>query len=211
MSVPKLSFRAKPLKLPIRDLEKQAAAPKIEESPPAKKIPYKYAWILLLPLLLLIRRPEIHRIKAIPCVTKGKSIQCKSNMKGTFVVEPSEKCTSIYEIDGVPFSVAGKRIFRVPANTLKIKDAVGACTVRAFIDTKRTTIHQPFTFITTSQHTSFTITSNGNKIVDRAAASLFESKVRGKWIAYTYDAPKGSSVTGDGSDIIYTYDVRTIG
>ena len=82
--------------------------------------------------------------------------------------------------------------------------------MNAYIDSAATPFDMPFTWVTTAQHTRFTLESDGNTIALDVSASLFASETNGRWIAYTFDIPKGLhtvSVTGDGTDIIHTYGV----
>ena len=64
--------------------------------------------------------------------------------------------------------------------------------------------------MTTSQHTWFSITVDGEKVVEKADVLFFKKVRHGNWIAYMFDIDvKGKTVEiqGDGRDIIYVYGV----
>ena len=212
MSVPKLNFRAKPLKLPV--FVKRPEPEKVEEKVEVPRKPYVLYFPAVFLLVFLLRwliytNTEMHKIKELPCKLDRRTVRCTSSVhKGTFVVSVPDTCTSVYDIGGVPFSSAKKDgLYRVPARKLEIKDVIGKCDLQAYIDTNVEKLHVPFTFVTTKQHTRFSIKVDDEIIVEHAIASMFHSERRGTWIAYTYDLPPASSfvVTGDGTDVIHVY------
>ena len=139
---------------------------------------------------------------------RAKYIMLRSDPYGTFVIEIPDSCSkSVYDVGGYPFSVASQgRFFKVPAGMLTVKDINGECQVKAYIDSNTMVLEFPFTWVTTNQHTTFTLLNGNEIIVDKVSADLFDSVSRGPWIAYTYDIPgKTAKVIGDGSDIIHVY------
>jgi len=216
----KLSFRHAPLKVP--KLKPLVFVPDIEQPDIKKESKVKehervvFRWYYLLPcifLLFLIPRNKTARtLTKLKCKTQNRQLACRGSASGTFVVEVSEKCSqSIYEVDGVPFHVAFEDgVYRVPARSMTISNIDGDCMPKAFIDSSLTTKYIPFSWVTTSQHTWFSIFLDGKKVVDEADILLFKSVKHGNWVAYTFDMDvKGKSVDikGDASDIIYIYGV----
>ena len=225
MSVPRLSFREKPLRMPrVVQRSQRTQQPQPPPPPPNPvdiesqvEVPVKknYMWIVVVVVVLLFFRlwsmpRAVHTIKTLNCVQEKYTLSCRGARQGTFIVEASETCSqSIYDIGGYPFSVAmvGK-YFKVPANKLTVSGVRGQCDIRAYVDSSPMTLHVPFTWITTAQHTEFTLKDGDDVIVDRVSASLFQSVSRGNWIAYTYDIPGTTAqVIGDGTDVIYLYGV----
>ena len=139
-------------------------------------------------------------------------MSCKGEPRGTFIVEVLDKCSqSIYEVDGVPFHVAyEKDMYRVPAKSLTVSNIDGDCMPKAYLDSLPIQKKIPFSWVTTSQHTWFSIEVEGNKVVDKADVLFFEKVKHGNWIAYMFDMDvqgKKVSIKGDGHDIIYIYGV----
>lgn len=217
MSVPRLSFREPPLRIKIRktpvqkvhDIESQE--PRIEKTnkKPLYLIISISALILLRIISMFLFRNNLHTIKKLKCNQKQRKLSCYgADPVGTFVVQIPRSCSgSVYDIGGFPFSVADHgETFKVPAGELYVKDVNGQCTMKAYIDSTPYSVKVPFTWITTNQHTVFSIIDGNNIIVDKAPVSLFESVTRGPWIAYTYDIPGTTAkVVGDGNDIIHVY------
>lgn len=225
MSVPKLVFRAKPLKLPVIKLRQVQQVKEIEEVKETKEdttSKYKYypPMLLLIPFVfvglrwLMTSVEEIHKIKELNCKLDRHIVRCDSHVhEGTFVVIVPKSCESVYEIGGVPFSSAGKDgVYRVPAGDFTIKNVIGKCSLQAYLDSDLTFVNIPFTFITTKQHTRFSIEVDGEVIVEHVVSSMFDSVQLGNWIAYTYNM-KGNNIRvfGDGTDIIHIYPPRTLG
>ena len=222
MSVPKLVFRAKPLKLPVL---KPAVKGKVKEVKEVKEVEVKRwsfypAMLLLIPLVFIGFRwlfttdNFVHKIKELPCRVDRHVVRCNSEVKeGTFVVIVPKSCESVYEIGGVPFSSAGKDgVFRVPAGDFTIKDVIGRCNLQAYLDSDLKKLDVPFTFVTTKQHTRFSILLDGDIVVEHVVSSMFDSVSLGNWIAYTYDVQGDNiKVVGDGTDIIHVYVPRTVG
>jgi len=222
MSVPKLVFRAKPLKLPVL---KPAVKVKVKEVKEVKEVEVKRwsfypAMLLLIPLVFIGFRwlfttvKFVHKIKELPCRADRHVVRCNSEVKeGTFVVIVPKSCESVYEIGGVPFSSAGKDgVFRVPAGDFTIKDVIGRCNLQAYLDSDLKKLDVPFTFVTTKQHTRFSILLDGDIVVEHVVSSMFDSVSLGNWIAYTYDVQGDNiKVVGDGTDIIHVYVPRTVG
>ena len=223
MSVPRLSFRSPPLRIkiikqhkteppsPVRDIESQA--------PPTtpimnSKIIYFIMIIIILVSLHVVSiftfKAKKHTIKKLKCNQKQRTLTCYgAEAVGTFVVHIPQSCSgSIYDIGGYPFSIAmDGDYFKVPAERLTVKDINGRCEVKAYIDSTVMKLSTPFTWITTNQHTSFTLLDGDEVIVDKASVSMFTMVERGPWIAYSYDIPgKTAKVIGDGTDIIHVYD-----
>ena len=218
MSIPKLSFRQPPLRMKIRkppvkvapvvDIESQEPVPKSNN-----RVMYIVAAIVIALLLrmgsMLVFKRTAHTIKKLKCRLRERTISCYgADPIGTFVIDIPDSCSgSVYDIGGYPFSVAKHdKFFKVPDKDLSIKDVNGNCEAIAYIDSNPMTINYPFTWITTNQHTTFTLLDGNSVIVDKVSAELFESTTRGPWIAYTYDIPgRSARVIGDGSDIIHVY------
>lgn len=220
MSVPRLSFRDPPLKIKIRKAPTKVTKPPVDiesqEEPALKndnRILYLVAAIIALILLRMMCMyafaPNKHTIKKLKCSLKDRSISCYgADPSGTFVIEIPSSCSgSVYDVGGYPFSVAEHdKFFKVPAKHLTVKDVNGKCEAKAYIDSNTMQLAYPFTWITTNQHTIFTILDGNEVIVDKVSAELFDSVSRGPWIAYTYDIPGSTArVIGDGSDIIHVY------
>ena len=209
----KLNFRHAPLKLPTRfvpDIEQPAEKEKVVE----KKAPIRWYYFtpFLLLLLYFIPSKQPRTLKKLKCGIVGRQMTCKGEAKGTFIVEVLERCSqSIYEVDGVPFHIAfSKNMYKVPAKALTVKNIDGDCLPKAYLDSERITKTVPFSWVTTSQHTWFSIVVDGKKVVDKADVMLFQSVKKGNWIAYMFDMEtKGKQVhiRGDGSDSIYIYGV----
>ena len=139
-------------------------------------------------------------------------MKCGGDPKGTFIVEVLDKCSQgIYEVDSVPFHIAyEKGMYRVPAKSLTVSNIDGDCRPKAFLDSLPITKKIPFSWVTTSQHTWFSITVDGEKVVEKADVLFFKKVRHGNWIAYMFDIDvKGKTVEiqGDGRDIIYVYGV----
>ena len=221
MSVPRLSFREPPLRIKIRRVTvKPALKPQVDiesqETIPLKnnrKVLYFVGFITLLILLRLVSMAVFtrakHTIKKLKCTLKDRTISCYgADPVGTFVIEIPNSCSgSVYDVGGYPFSVAEHdKFFKVPAKHLTVKDINGKCEAKAYVDSNTMQLAFPFTWVTTNQHTTFTLLDGNEVIVDKVSADLFESVKRGPWIAYTYDIPGTTAkVIGDGSDIIHVY------
>jgi hypothetical protein len=218
MSVPKLSFRSPPLRIKIRKPAAKLPEPvNIEREEPVLKSNHKVLYLAAaVTLLVLLRtvsasffKKTFHTIKKLKCRRKDRTISCYgADPVGTFVIEIPDSCSgSVYDVGGYPFSVAKHdKFFKVPAKDLSIKDVNGKCEATAYMDSNPMVITYPFTWITTNQHTTFTLLDGNQVIVDKVSAQLFESTARGPWIAYTYDIPGSTAkVVGDGSDIIHVY------
>ena len=228
MSVPKLSFRAKPLKLPLLKHPTTLTPPpkkehvvlevKSDSNEPPKRGYWRYfplVFLCMFALRMFIHTSiPAHTIRELRCHRDRHTVRCTSRQRGTFVVNVPEACESVYDIGGVPFSAAGSSgMFRVPTKELVVKDVIGKCNIQAYMDSKVTKLSVPFTWVTTKQHTRFTITVNDDMIVEKAVAFMFDSTRRGNWIAYTYDVSvpvKTVSVVGDGTDVIHIYPPREI-
>jgi len=135
-SVPKLSFRQNPLRLPVKkqkpkftfalDVESQkntSAKPvnQIPKSPVSPKSNFftrritlriifvGFVLILCVRLIQFMYSEEaMHTIYKLSCTTKNRVLTCDSAIHtGTFIVEIPPKCSkSVYEIGGLPFSVS---------------------------------------------------------------------------------------------------------
>jgi len=223
MSVPKLVFRDQPLRLKVRRVQ---AKPQLKTHTPDiesqqhtellktnKKVLYFFGIVILLIVVLTLRyyyyNKNVHTIKKLKCKQHKRVLTCSgAEPKGTFVVQIPDSCSgSVYDIGGYPFSVAiQKKYYKVPAEQLTVKNVNGKCDTQAFIDSNEIKLYHPFTWVTTNQHTTFTIMDGDNVIVDKGPASLFDSVAKGSWIAYTYDIPGSTAnVIGDGTDIIHIY------
>ena len=214
----KLNFRHAPLKLSVKPV---VFVPDIEQPVEVKekvveKTPRFKKWYLLLVLvvflLLLPSRKTPRTLKKLRCTIAARQMTCRGSAKGTFIVEVMDRCSqSIYEVDGIPFHVAFRdSMYRVPARSLTVKNIDGDCLPKAYLDSEVLTMEVPFSWVTTSQHTWFSITVDGKKVVDRADVMLFQKKQKGNWIAYMFDLDtRGRSVQihGDGTDPIYIYGV----
>lgn len=224
----KLSFRHAPLKVPrpmkpkpvhdieqpeIKPLVKPKVKPKAKPKDPDRVV---FRWYYLIPCIFLLflipRTKPIRTLTKLKCKTHDRQMACRGIASGTFVVEVSEKCSqSIYEVDGVPFHIAFEDgVYRVPARSMTISNIDGDCMPKAFIDSSPITKNVPFSWVTTSQHTWFSIFLDGKKVVDEADILLFKSVKHGNWVAYNFDMDvKGKTVDikGDAKDIIYIYGV----
>lgn len=218
MSVPKLSFREPPLRIKVRRVQVNPRPADIESQEPEvpktnKKVLYFFGIVILLMLFLTLRsyfhKNKVHTIKKLKCEQHNRILSCfGTEPEGTFVVQIPDSCSgSVYDIGGYPFSVASQgKYYKVPADKLTVRSVNGKCDIKAFIDSNEMNLYHPFTWITTNQHTIFTIMDGDDIIVDKGSASLFESVAKGSWIAYTYDIPGlTANVIGDGTDIIHIY------
>lgn len=228
MSVPRLSFREPPLRIKIRKPGKApgkvpgklqnpvAIPPPVHIEEPVKKNYRVLYFAVFITFLVLVRTITMafftrtkHTIKKLKCNLKDRTISCYgADPVGTFVIEIPKSCSgSVYDVGGYPFSVAvHDKFFKVPAKDLTVKDINGKCEAKAYIDSNTMGLAYPFTWVTTNQHTTFTLLDGNEVIVDKVSADLFESVKRGPWIAYTYDIPGSTAkVIGDGSDIIHVY------
>lgn len=238
MSVPKLNFRTKQLKIPInlafkkQKIQIQVVQPTDVPDPPRRLerhcvdkhyISFVILFIFCLGVASIYRSATfktVHTVKKLRCSVHNNVASCEGGARtgGTFVVEVSESCVSaVYEIGGFPFSAAKQNqptIFKVPARDFTVKKLVSTCRINAYIDSAVVPFRMPFTWVTTAQHTRFTLKSETNTIAYDVSSSLFESETNGRWIAYTFDIPEdlnSVSVSGDGTDIIHTYGVfRTL-
>ena len=218
----KLNFRHVPLKLPIKKKPPDIEQPELifdtkKQKSPQKQYSFQVKWYYFLPCLLLLlffvpSKKSIRTLVKLTCRITNRQMTCDGNPKGTFIVEVLDKCSqSIYEVDGVPFHVAyEKDMYRVPAKSLTVSNIDGDCMPKAYLDSLRIEKKIPFTWVTTSQHTWFSITVDGKKVVDKADVLFFEKVKHGNWIAYTFDMEvrgKQVKIKGDGNDIIYVYGV----
>ena len=217
----KLNFRHVPLKLPIQkkiilpDLEQPISIEKKNRSP--KKATFQLKWYYFSPLLFVVffflrGRQSLRTLVKLKCVLKNRQMSCDGNPKGTFIVEVLEKCSqSIYEVDGVPFHVAfEKDMYRVPAKSLTVSNIDGDCMPKAYLDSLSIQKKTPFCWVTTSQHTWFSIKVDGKQVVDKADVLFFQSVKHGNWIAYMFDmdvSGRKVEIIGDGHDIIFVYGV----
>jgi len=185
-------------------------APQETSKKPVYFIIFITAMVLMRVGVSLTFKNNPHTIKKLKCSQKQRTLTCfGADPVGTFVLEIPKACSgSVYDVGGFPFSVAEhKDLFKVPAKNLYVKDVNGNCEVKAYIDSTPLKVHVPFTWVTTNQHTVFTILDGNDVIVDKVSALLFVSVVRGPWVAYTYDIPGvTATVVGDGTDIIHVYD-----
>ena len=228
MSVPRLSFREPPVRIKIRKAPVNApgnapgnapnpvAIPPPVHIEPVKKNYRPLYFVVFITVLVLVRMISMaffkhskHTILKLKCSLRQRTISCYgADPVGTFVIEVPSACSkSVYDVGGHPFSVAEHdKFFKVPAKDLTIKDINGKCEARAYIDSNPMELTYPFTWVTTNQHTTFTLLDGNEVIVDKVSADLFDSVSRGPWIAYSYDIPGSTAkVVGDGSDIIHVY------
>ena len=217
MSNVKLSFRQPPLRIKVRkpkpDIESGIESQVKTQEPQTNKKIYFIIFIIVLVIMRIVLTFTFktrHTIKKLKCNQKQRTLSCfGADPIGTFVLEIPKSCSgSVYDVGGFPFSVAEhKDLFKVPAKKLYVKDINGNCQVKAYIDSSPLTLTFPFTWVTTNQHTVFTIFDGNDIIVDKASSLLFSSVARGPWIAYTYDIPGSTAtVVRDGTDIIHVYD-----
>lgn len=225
----KLNFRHVPLKLPtvqpkiiVPDIEQPVPSPKREKPKVPKPIPLNtmvsfQQWYYFLPCIFLfyLFLPSRHKTRTLVklhCGIHRRQLICKGKPEGTFVVEVLEKCSkSIFDVDGVPFHIAyDQQMYRVPAKSLTVKNIDGDCMPKAYLDSNPIEKKVPFSWVTTSQHTWFSITVDGEKVVDKADVLFFKKVEHGNWIAYTFDLDvqgKDVKIRGDGTDEIYIYGV----
>lgn len=219
MSLPKLNFREAPLRIKVRKVPIKVHPPDIESQKPVpiqkpnKKLLYFVVAVILITFFLTLRsyshNIKVHTIKKLKCEQRSRVLTCSgAEPEGTFVVQIPDSCSgSVYDIGGYPFSVASHgKYYRVPAGKLTVKSVNGKCNTKAFIDSNEMKLLHSFTWVTTNQHTTFTIIDGEDIIVDKGSASLFDSVAKGSWIAYTYDIPgTTATVIGDGTDVIHIY------
>ena len=218
----KLNFRHVPLKLPIKKKKPDMEQPELifdakKQKSPQKTQLFEVKWYYFLPCLLLLlfflpSNKNIRTLVKLECHINNRQMTCNGDPKGTFIVEVLDKCSqSIYEVDGVPFHIAyEKDMYRVPAKSLTVSNIDGDCMPKAYLDSLPIKKKVPFTWVTTSQHTWFSITVDDKKVVDKADVLFFEKVKHGNWIAYMFDMEvhgKKVNIKGDGNDIIYVYGV----
>lgn len=224
----KLNFRHAPLKLPVK--KKQFMIPDIEQALPSPKVKsdkkenvdimqqrVNIRWYYFTPCILLLyffipEKPALRTLVKLKCSLHNRQMKCSGEPKGTFIVEVLDKCSqSIYEVDSVPFHIAhDKDMYRVPAKSLTVSNIDGDCMPKAYLDSVTITKDVPFCWVTTSQHTWFSIEVDGQRVVDKADVLFFDRVKHGNWIAYMFDMDvrgKHVVVKGDGHDIIYVYGV----
>jgi len=218
----KLNFRHVPLKLPIEhklralDLEQPPIPTEKKNMSPKKKISclkwYYFSPLFFFAFYLIPMRKSFRTLVKLNCIIKNRRMSCDGNPKGTFIVEVLDKCSqSIYEVDGVPFHIAfEKDMYRVPAKSLTVSNIDGDCMPKAYLDSLLIEKKTPFSWVTTSQHTWFSIKVDGKQVVDKADVLFFKSVKHGNWIAYMFDMEvtgRHIEIIGDGHDIIYIYGV----
>lgn len=221
-STVKLNFRHVPLKLPfektvVPDIEQPKLTFDKKQKSSMKQVPFKLHWYYFLPCLLVFlffipKKPMVRTLVKLECVIHNRQMKCMGDPKGTFIVEVLDKCSqSIFEVDGVPFQVAyEKDMYRVPAKSLTVSNIDGDCMPKAYLDSLPIEKKVPFCWVTTSQHTWFSINVDGKQVVNKADALFFERVQHGNWIAYMFDMDvqgKNVKIIGDGNDIIYVYGV----
>ena len=125
---------------------------------------------------------------------------------GHLVVEVPPSCDSVYEIDGVPFSVAMRDgVFRVPGHMI-IKDVIDDCGVQAYLDSTSTHISMPPRGSRRAQ--KFTIHVDDQLVVD---SGWRRCPLGQAWcLDRAFDFPRTHlhSSHGGRHDIIYTYEAR---
>ena len=219
MSIPKLNFRQKPLKMPAMNVKKKPRQIIVKVDEPKEdssshtsvkestlKLSLKHRVSILLCFLFLLGvvslysvgtyEEQNHTLKQVQCRVKNQVATCGDGMResGTFIVEVSRECaTSVYDVGGLPFTVAmqpDSSIFKVPVGLNTVKSVPDSCRVHAFIDSKPMVIKSSFTWVTTEQHKYFTIKSGDDILVYKVSSSLFSKEKNGRWVAYTFDIPE---------------------
>ena len=157
-------------------------------------------------------RSTIHKID---CTLIRGTFTCPNHFTtGSINIVVSALCRRyIYEIGGTPFVlVNGFKTGHivVPASeNLVIRDARPDCRITAHRSSHSVLspkIANTLIWITSSKHSAFTLTVDGEVVLDRAPANMLQSERNGDWIAYTMDI-RGNSVNivGDAQDPIHIY------
>ena len=156
-------------------------------------------------ILLFIPSSSIRHMRRLNCKFGTDGYVCDGERYGDIILKSSESCMNeMYDINGVPFNVAKRgTIFRVPSSErIIIKDAYPHCKLDMFHDSVENRNEYEFVWVTTSDHTEFTVYNGADVLMERVAAEFIPSVRQGKWIAYTY---KGTDVNGNGNTPIYTF------
>ena len=185
---------------------KEATIPKHKHSAVFRYI-FLFMTIIIFSILVLLFIPSgaIRRMKRLKCSQSSVGYVCNGEDYGDLIIKSSKNCMDdMYDINGIPFNIAKRgEIFRVPSKSrIVIHDASPHCTLDVFHDSKEDTFDYEFTWITTADHTEFTVYDGSYVIMDRVASEFIEHTVQGKWIAYTF---KGTNVKGNGNTPIYTF------
>ena len=157
-------------------------------------------------------RSTIHKID---CTLIRGTFTCPNHFTtGSINIVVSALCRRyIYEIGGTPFVlVNGFKTGHivVPASEhLVIRDARPDCRITAHRSSHSVLsppIANTLIWITSSKHSAFTLTVDGEVVLDRAPANMLQSERNGDWIAYTMDI-RGNSVNivGNAQDPIHIY------
>ena len=200
-------------RFPRLDLSSIEQGESPRQIPPPQATPTLKRLLFLLPLatvgclLPFLLYPSQRHMQKLKCHVRSDGYYCEGKSTGDILIRASQKCLDfMYDINGFPFSVAErtKNAYRVRSKKrIRIKDANPNCQVDIYWDSlQKSETAFPFTWITTEDHTEFTVYKAGEVLLDRIAEEFISQKRVGKWIAYTYDA---DYVTGNGKTPIWQF------
>lgn len=184
------------------------------------KYPYHLGafFACLLLFLLIPRSPRNHlrHIQHIPCSQKRGVYTCSppKGVTGDLVVRMDAKCAlHVFSVGGLPFTHARWKddMYRVhSAPHVQVMDAFPGCTPNAYVDSRTLPRERTHDLIwcAANDHRSFSVSVNGEQVLQDAGGALFSPEHNGVWTCFTYDnVPLNSEVhvIGDGHTMIHTY------
>ena len=174
-----------------------------------------FGCLLLFLLVSHLPRGRLRHIVHIPCTQKRGVYTCSPPMgvRGDLVVKMEDKCAPhIFAVGGVPFThAAWNGMFRVrSALHVQIMDAFPGCTPSAYVDSRTLPLEHSddLVWCAANDHSSFSVSVNGEQVLQDAGGALFSPVHNGVWTCFTYGAVPASSevhVMGDGHTRIHTY------
>ena len=163
-----------------------------------------------------VTRSTSRHIRHIPCKQKRGSYTCKvpARWTGDVVVEMSEACSKhVFEIGNVPFTHAQwNNMFRVPVlSQIHIRDAFTGCTPRAYVDNHAVLREDTddLVWCAAEDHTTFSVTLDGDMVLEAASGNLLQPETNGVWTCYTYTLTSNVNtilVVGNGQTPIHVYE-----
>ena len=173
------------------------------------------------PLYLFIYRRStrgLRSIQKIKCEMLTGEYLCASLFDtGTMLITMDARCKQlVYEVGGIPFVRIRDFVdsmFEVPARReIRIKDVDLGCKLNMHHTASRMQPYQKrdIVWITTAQHTEFTLTVDGDVLLDQVPTEMLNPVVHGRWIAYSYPIPypveaDHITVRGNAAGIVHVY------